>query len=88
MVLPLVIQAFAPASITAAPDIEQYFSFVLTLFFVFGSSFKVPIAVIVLARIGVVTIEQLRKFRDYFIAAQIILKKSKAPDTERDTATS
>ena len=49
MVLRLVNQAFAPASITAAPDIEQYFGFVLTLFFVFGSSFEVPIAVIVLA---------------------------------------
>ena len=32
MVLPLVIQAFAPASITAAPDIEQYFGFALALF--------------------------------------------------------
>ena len=54
----------------------------------FGSSFEVPIAAVVLARIGVVTLEQLRKFRGYFIAAQISLKKSKAPDTERDTATS
>jgi sec-independent protein translocase protein TatC len=67
------IQAFAPASITAAPDIEQYFGFVLTLFLVFGIAFEVPIAVIVLARIGVVTIEQLRKFRGYFIVASFIV---------------
>jgi sec-independent protein translocase protein TatC len=67
------IQAFAPASITAAPDIEQYFGFVLTLFMVFGISFEVPIAVIVLARIGVVTIEQLRKFRGYFIVGSFIV---------------
>ena len=45
------IQAFAPASITAAPDIEQYFGFVLTLFLVFGIAFEVPIAVIVLVRV-------------------------------------
>jgi sec-independent protein translocase protein TatC len=57
------IQAFAPTSITAAPDIEQYFGFVLTLFLVFGIAFEVPVAVVVLARIGVVTIEQLRKAR-------------------------
>jgi sec-independent protein translocase protein TatC len=67
------IQAFAPTSITAAPDIEQYFGFVLTLFLVFGIAFEVPIAVIVLARIGVVTIEQLRKARGYFIVGAFIV---------------
>ena len=67
------IQAFAPASITAAPDIEQYFGFVLTLFFVFGIAFEVPIAVIVLARIGVVTIAQLRQFRGYFVVGSFIV---------------
>jgi sec-independent protein translocase protein TatC len=114
------IQAFAPASITAAPDIEQYFGFVLTLFLVFGIAFEVPIAVIVLARIGLVTIEQLRKFRGYFIvgafivaavvtppdvisqlalaipmcvlyeigiiAAQLLIKHTKAPDAEGEAA--
>ena len=67
------IQAFAPTAITAAPDIEQYFGFVLTLFFVFGIAFEVPVAVIVLARIGVVTIEQLRRFRGYFIVGAFIV---------------
>ncbi len=67
------IQAFAPASITAAPDIEQYFGFVLTLFLVFGISFEVPIAVIVLTRMGVVSIEQLQKFRGYFIVGAFIV---------------
>jgi sec-independent protein translocase protein TatC len=67
------IQAFAPASITAAPDIEQYFGFVLTLFFVFGIAFEVPIAVIVLVRIGVVNVEQLRKARGYFIVGSFVV---------------
>jgi len=67
------IQAFAPSSITAAPDIEQYFGFVLTLFLVFGIAFEVPIAVVVLARMGVVTIEQLRKVRGYFIVGAFIV---------------
>ncbi len=67
------IQAFAPASITAAPDIEQYFGFVLTLFLVFGIAFEVPIAVIVLARMGIVTIEQLRKMRGYFVVGAFIV---------------
>jgi sec-independent protein translocase protein TatC len=67
------IQAFAPASITAAPDIEQYFGFVLTLFLVFGIAFEVPVAVIVLVRIGVVTVEQLQKARGYFIVGAFIV---------------
>ena len=67
------IQAFAPSSITAAPDIEQYFGFVLTLFLVFGIAFEVPIAVIVLARIGVVTIDQLKKFRGYFVVGSFVV---------------
>jgi sec-independent protein translocase protein TatC len=67
------IQSFAPAAITAAPDIEQYFSFVLTLFFVFGVAFEVPIAVIVLARVGIVSISQLKQFRGYFVVASFII---------------
>lgn len=67
------IQLFAPKSITAAPDIEQYFGFVLTLFLVFGISFEVPIAVIVLVRIGIVSIEQLQKARGYFIVGAFIV---------------
>ena len=67
------IQSFAPTSITAAPDIEQYFGFVLTLFLVFGIAFEVPIAVIVLARMGIVTIDQLRKMRGYFVVGAFIV---------------
>ncbi|MCU0775680.1 MAG: twin-arginine translocase subunit TatC [Ideonella sp.] len=67
------IQSFAPTAITAAPDIEQYFGFVLNLFIVFGLAFEVPVAVVVLARVGVVTIEQLKNFRGYFIVIAFII---------------
>jgi len=67
------IQSFAPKSITAAPDIEAYLSFVLTMFIAFGAAFEVPIAVIVLARMGIVSIEQLRSFRGYFIVIAFIV---------------
>jgi sec-independent protein translocase protein TatC len=73
------IQAFAPSSITAAPDIEQYFGFVLTLFLVFGIAFEVPVAVIVLARIGLVTIAQLRKIRGYFIVGAFVVSAVVTP---------
>ena len=67
------IQAFAPSTITAAPDIEQYFGFVLTLFLVFGIAFEVPVAVVVLVRIGMVTTDQLKTFRGYFYVAAFII---------------
>ena len=66
------IVAVAPSSINTAPDIEQYFGTVLTLFLVFGIAFEVPVAVVVLARIGVVSIDQLKKFRGYFVVVAFI----------------
>ena len=67
------IQSFAPKSITAAPDIEAYLSFVLTMFIAFGLAFEVPIVVIVLARMGIVSIEKLKAFRSYFIVVAFII---------------
>jgi sec-independent protein translocase protein TatC len=67
------IQSFAPKSITAAPDIEAYLSFVLTMFIAFGATFEVPIVVVVLARMGIVSIEKLRQFRAYFIVLAFIV---------------
>jgi len=67
------IQNFAPKSITAAPDIEAYLSFVLTMFIAFGAAFEVPVVVVVLARIGLVSIEKLKAFRSYFIVLAFIV---------------
>lgn len=67
------IQSFAPKSITAAPDIEAYLSFVLTMFIAFGAAFEVPIVVIVLARMGIVSIDKLKEFRGYFIVLAFII---------------
>jgi sec-independent protein translocase protein TatC len=67
------IQSFAPKSITAAPDIEAYLSFVLTMFIAFGAAFEVPIVVIVLARMGIVGIDKLKAFRSYFIVLAFIV---------------
>ncbi len=67
------IQSFAPKSITAAPDIEAYLSFVLTMFIAFGAAFEVPIVVVVLARMNLVTIEKLKEFRSYFVVLAFII---------------
>jgi sec-independent protein translocase protein TatC len=67
------IQSFAPKSITAAPDIEAYLSFVLTMFLAFGLAFEVPVAVVVLARMGVVSVQKLKDFRGYFVVLAFVI---------------
>ena len=67
------IQSFAPKSVSAMPDIEAYLSFVLTMFIAFGAAFEVPIVVVVLARLGMVSIERLKAFRSYFIVLAFII---------------
>ena len=67
------IHGFAPKSITPAPDIEAYFSFVITMFLAFGVTFEIPIVVIVLVRMGIVTIEQLKDARPYVIVGAFVV---------------
>lgn len=67
------IASFAPKSITPAPDIEAYLSFVLTMFMAFGLSFEVPVALVVLVKLGVVKIEKLREWRSYFIVGAFVV---------------
>jgi sec-independent protein translocase protein TatC len=67
------IQSFAPKSITAAPDIEAYLGFVINMFLAFGLTFEVPIVVVVLARMGVVSIDKLKEFRSYFVVLAFVV---------------
>lgn len=67
------IASFAPKSITPAPDIEAYLSFVMTMFLAFGLAFEVPVALVVLVRMGVMTIEKLKEFRSYFIVGAFVV---------------
>lgn len=67
------INDFAPQSITPAPDIEAYMSFVLTMFMAFGMTFEVPIVVVVLVYLGVVTVEKLVEIRGYVVVAAFVI---------------
>jgi sec-independent protein translocase protein TatC len=67
------VNRIAPKSISVAPDIEQYLNFVLTMFLAFGVTFEVPIVVILLARMGIVSLEQLRSIRPYFIVGAFVV---------------
>jgi sec-independent protein translocase protein TatC len=67
------IQSFAPKSITAAPDIEAYLSFVLNMFLAFGAAFEVPVVLVILARMGIMSVDKFKQFRSYFIVIAFVI---------------
>ncbi len=67
------INAFAPEGVAVMTDIEKYLSFVITTFLAFGITFEVPVVVIVLVRMGMVSIEKLKEFRPYMIVGAFIV---------------
>ena len=67
------ISSFAPKSITPAPDIEAYLSFVMTMFLAFGFAFEVPVALVVLVKLGVVSVDKLKEWRSYFVVGAFIV---------------
>jgi sec-independent protein translocase protein TatC len=67
------IARFAPESVSVSPDIDAYFSFVLRMFVAFGITFEVPIAVLLLVRLGMVTVARLRQARPYVIVGAFVV---------------
>jgi sec-independent protein translocase protein TatC len=67
------ISGFAPQSITPAPDIEAYVSFVITMFMAFGITFEVPVAVVLLVKSGMVSVRKLRSARGYIIVGAFVI---------------
>jgi sec-independent protein translocase protein TatC len=63
----------APEGVAVMTDIAEYLDFVMTLFLAFGFSFEVPIAVVLMAHFGWVTVTQLKEARSYVIVGAFIL---------------
>ncbi|OGT41388.1 MAG: twin arginine-targeting protein translocase TatC, partial [Gallionellales bacterium RIFOXYD2_FULL_52_7] len=57
------ITAAAPIGVAVMTDIDKYLSFVLSMFMAFGITFQVPVAVVLLVRMGVVSVAKLREIR-------------------------
>ena len=73
------INDFAPKSVTPSPDIEAYFSFVITMFLAFGVTFEIPIVVILLVRFGVVGVDKLKEARPYVIVGAFVVSAVVTP---------
>lgn len=67
------ITAFAPQSIAVTPDIENYLDFVMSMCLAFGATFEVPVVVVILVRMGIVSIEKLKAVRPYAIVGAFVI---------------
>lgn len=67
------IQKFTPASVAATPDIASYVEAILGLYLAFGLAFQVPIVVVLLVKMGMVSVQKLKDFRGYFIVIAFII---------------
>jgi sec-independent protein translocase protein TatC len=68
-----VMLAFTPEGVEWMPDIGTYLSFVMNMFIAFGVTFQVPVAVIILVRMGVVTVAKLKEVRPYVIVGAFVV---------------
>lgn len=64
---------FSPASVAITPDANAYLDFVMVIFFAFGLSFELPVALVILVLLGWVTPQQLRDARGYAIVGIFVL---------------
>lgn len=70
VIFPLIMNFFvmaSPDNVTVTPDIAQYLSIALKLFFAFGLAFEIPIATIVLILSGAISVKDLSAKRPYVI---------------------
>jgi len=64
---------YTPVGVQMMTDIDKYLSFVLTMFLAFGLTFETPVIVVVLVRMGVVSLEKLRAARAYVIVGAFVI---------------
>jgi len=63
---------FAPQSIAVTPDIENYLDFVMSMCLAFGAAFEVPVVVVILVRMGIVSVEKLKEMRPYAVVSAFV----------------
>lgn len=73
------INQVSPSSIAVMPDIENYLDFVMSMCLAFGCAFEVPVVVVVLVRMGLVSVAKLKEWRGYVIVAAFVISAIVTP---------
>ena len=76
LVFPVVfgfIVGVAPEGVAVMTDIGKYLDFVMGLFMAFGITFEVPVAVVLLVKMGMVSVAKLREIRPYVIVGAFVI---------------
>lgn len=76
VVFPIIFLFFtstAPEGVAVMTDINSYLSFVLKLFFAFGVAFEVPVATVLMVRMGATTPDSLAEKRPYIIVTAFVV---------------
>jgi sec-independent protein translocase protein TatC len=67
------VNKFAPEGVYVMTDIDKYLSFVMTTFLAFGVTFEVPVIVVVLVKVGLVSVAKLREIRPYVMVGAFVI---------------
>ena len=70
---------FAPTSIAVMPDIENYLDFVMSMCLAFGAAFEVPVVVVILVRMGLVSVEKFKAMRRYAVVVAFVISAIVTP---------
>ncbi|MHB9880906.1 twin-arginine translocase subunit TatC [Pacificimonas sp. ICDLI1SI03] len=66
-------------ALTALPAVGDYLSFAMSLIFAFGACFLVPVALMLLARVGIINVDQLVSWRRYAIVIAFVISALVTP---------
>jgi sec-independent protein translocase protein TatC len=60
-------------------DIDKYLGFAMNTFLAFGITFEVPVVVVVLVRLGIVSLAKLKEIRPYVIVGAFVISAVVTP---------